>query len=183
MAQRVLRAFGERREFSMSPAYSFRRVTADDLAMLRRWLETPEVRRWWDDPAVLEENFGDDRIAMWIVSLADRPFAYVQDYKPHDWSMHHFAFLPGGARGIDQFIGEPDMIGRGHGSAFIRAHVDQLFAEGAPAVGVDPDPENIRAIRAYQKAGFVAGDAQDTEWGPSLLMVRWAEERITSASD
>ena len=88
--------------------------------------------------------------------------------------MHHFSFLPPGSRGIDQFIGEPDMIGRGHGSAFVREHVDRLFAGGVPAVGVDPDPENARAIRAYEKAGFVRGPVQDTEWGLSLLMTRYA---------
>ena len=99
---------------------------------------------------------------MWIVSHEGRPFAYIQDYGPHDWAMHHFGHLPPGSRGIDQFIGEPDMIGRGHGSAFIRAHVDRLFAEGAPVVGTDPDPSNARAVRAYQKAGFTAISAQDT---------------------
>src|SRR4051812_40727329 len=160
-------------ELSMPSAYSFRPVARDDLAMLHRWLETSDVRRWWDDPAVLDEIFAEPRVTMWIVSLNGRPFAYMQDYSPHDWPQHHFAFLPFGARGIDQFIGEPDMIGRGHGSSFIRQHVDRLFADGAPAVGTDPDPQNTRAIRAYQKAGFVIGKTRNTEWGRSVLMVRW----------
>jgi aminoglycoside 6'-N-acetyltransferase len=165
--------------------YNFRRVTRDDLAMLRRWLETPEVRRWWGDPdaeeALLASDIDDPRMTMWIVSHAGRPFAYIQDYAPHDWAMHHFDTLPLGSRGIDQFIGEPDMIGHGHGSAFIRQHVDRLFADGAPAVGTDPDPDNIRAISAYQNAGFELGETRDTEWGPSVLMVRFASRRISNA--
>lgn len=64
------------------------------------------------------------------------------------------------------------MLGCGHGSAFIRAHVERLFAQGAPAVGTDPHPSNARAIRAYEKAGFVRDVEQDTEWGRALLMVR-----------
>ena len=48
------------------------------------------------------------------------------------------------------------MLNRGHGSAFIRAHVERLFADGSPAIGTDPDPANARAIRAYAKAGFGA---------------------------
>ena len=107
------------------------------------------------------------------MSLDDRPFAYVQDYDPHAWVNHHFATLPQGAEGIDQFISEPDMIGRGHGSAFIRAHVDQLFTRGAPAVGTDPHPTNRRAIRAYEKAAFVRDIEQHTNWGRALLMVRF----------
>ena len=66
------------------------------------------------------------------------------------------------------------MIGRGHGASFVRAHVDRLFAQGAPAVGTDPDPTNARAIRAYEKAGFVRGEMRDTDWGFSLLMTSYA---------
>ena len=157
-------------------SYGFRPMTEADKPLARRWLETPEVQDWWGFPegeVSLEEDLHSPDMTMWIVCFEDRPFAYIQDYDPHAWAMHHFAELPPGSRGIDQFIGEPDMIGLGHGSAFVRAHVDRLFAEGAPAVGVDPHPENLRAIRAYEKAGFVRGPIQDTEWGLSLLMTRY----------
>jgi aminoglycoside 6'-N-acetyltransferase len=87
---------------------------------------------------------------------------------------HPFAHLPPGARGIDQSIGDPSLVGRGHGSAFVRAHCDRLFAAGAPAIGTDPHPDNKRAIRAYEKAGFaVTGGPLDTPWGRALLMERW----------
>ena len=158
-------------------SYGFRTMTRDDLPMARRWLETPEVRLWWRDPdgevGLSEEDLDDPAMAMWIVSVEGRPFATIQDYDPHAWAGHHFGDLPPGSRGVDQFIGEPRMIGRGHGSAFVRAHADQLFAQGAPAVGTDPDPDNARAIRAYAKAGFVAGRIQDTESGLLLLMTRY----------
>ncbi|HEY0478261.1 MAG TPA: GNAT family N-acetyltransferase [Kofleriaceae bacterium] len=73
-----------------------------------------------------------------------------------------------------RYIGEPDMLDRGHGSAFVRAHCDRLFAAGAPAIGTDPHPDNGRAIRACEKAGFkVASAAMDTRWGRALLMERW----------
>ncbi|TKW78599.1 MAG: GNAT family N-acetyltransferase, partial [Bradyrhizobium icense] len=36
----------------------------------------------------------------------------------------------------------------------------------------DPDPENPRAIRAYEKAGFEKAGLVDTPDGTSLLMVR-----------
>ena len=163
-------------------AYAFRPMTVADMPMARRWLETPEVVRWWGDPdeqiALLEEDLDDPRMAMWIVSHEGRPFAYIQDYDPRAWNLHHLADLPPGSRGIDQFIGEPDMLGRGHGSAFIRAHVDNLFAADAPAVGTDPDPANARAVRAYEKAGFrTLRETPDWEGEPVLLMVREAYDR------
>jgi aminoglycoside 6'-N-acetyltransferase len=134
------------------------------------------VAEYWGPPDVEdpEEMLADGRVAMWMVEHEGRPFAYAQDYSPHDWQPHPFAHLPAGARGIDQYIGEPEMIGRGHGSAFVRAHCDRLFAAGAPAIGTDPHPDNRRAIRAYEKAGFaIAAGPLDTRWGRALLMERW----------
>ena len=153
--------------------YGFRPMTSDDLPMVRAWIATPDVAPWWDGDDDLAEGLAASDTRQWIVSLDERPFAYIQDYDPHAWPGHHFAFLPPGSRGIDQSIGVPDLLGRGHGSAFIRAHVERLFDEGAPAVGTDPSPANPRAIRAYEKAGFVRGEARDTDWGHCLLMTRY----------
>lgn len=88
--------------------------------------------------------------------------------------------LQPGSRGIDQFIGVPEMIGRGHGPAFIRVHLMRLFAAGAPAIGTDPNPANTRAIRAYEKAGFIARGERMTDWGPALLMERHADPEPAS---
>ena len=156
--------------------YSFRPVTALDLPLLARWRAQPHVERWWGPPVLEDarETLAEGTVAMWIVAADGRPFAYAQDYDPHDWDGHHFAHLPGGSRGIDQYIGEPDMLDRGHGSAFVRQHVERLFAQGAPAVGTDPHPDNARAIRAYQKAGFaIAGGPLDTIWGRAVPMEAW----------
>lgn len=162
------------------PIYRFRPAEPADLALLRLWLATPAVREWWvdadgrpDDP-IDADDLADPHVAQWIVSHRGTPFAFIQDYDPHAWDGHHFAHLPPGSRGIDQFIGVPDMVGQGHGAAFITAHVDALMANGAPAVGTDPHPANARAIRAYEKAGFVRGGERMTEWGYCLLMERHA---------
>jgi aminoglycoside 6'-N-acetyltransferase len=157
--------------------HAFRPVTRADLPLLREWRTRPHVRRWWGEPhgEEPEEALADHRIAMWIVEHDGRPFAYAQDYSPHQWEVHHFAHLPDGARGLDQYIGEPDMVGLGHGSAFVRQHCARLFAAGAPAIGTDPHPDNARAIRAYRKAGFeIASGPVETAWGRALLMECYA---------
>jgi aminoglycoside 6'-N-acetyltransferase len=64
------------------------------------------------------------------------------------------------------------MIGRGHGSTFIRQFADGLLASGIPRIVTDPDPDNARAIRAYTKAGFQRERVIDTPDGPALMMVR-----------
>ena len=156
-------------------SYGFRPMTHDDLPMVRAWIATREAAPWWAGDDDLAEGLDSADTRQWIVSFDERPFAFIQDYDPHAWPGHHFAFLPAGSRGIDQSIGVPELLGRGHGSAFIRAHVERLFAEGAPAVGTDPSPDNPRAIRAYEKAGFVRGEARDTDWGHCLLMTCYPE--------
>jgi aminoglycoside 6'-N-acetyltransferase len=161
-------------------SYRFRPVVEADLAMLRGWRSRPHVIRWWGPPEIEDagESLADPRVALWIVEHRGMPFAYAQDYSPHDWSPHSFSHLPPGSRGIDQYIGEADMLDRGHGSAFVRLHCRRLFAAGAPAIGTDPDPENLRAIAAYRKAGFsVAGGPRETRWGRALLMENWSSPR------
>ena len=159
----------------MPSPYAFRLAVREDLPLLRGWLRTPEVVRWWGDPveqsALLEEDMNEPRMVMRIVSFEGRPFAYVQDYDVHVWPQPHFEHLPAGSRAIDAFIGEPDMIGRGHGSTFLALLAAQLRAEGAPVVAIDPDMDNVRARRAYEKAGFSGDAVVETGEGAAILMI------------
>jgi len=160
----------------MASQYQFRPMSAADLPMVRRWLETPHVAQWWHDPdeqfALVSEDLDHPAMDQFVVTADDRPFAYLQCYDPTAWSNNGLGTHPLGTRGIDQFIGEPDMVDRGHGSALIRSFVDGLLKKGTPRVVTDPDPENIRAVRAYEKAGFEKVSLVDTPDGRALLMVR-----------
>ena len=153
--------------------YSFRRVTLEDLALLEAWQSRAHVREWWDsDEPYGAEVLADPKVIRWIVSHAERPFAFMQDYSVHGWASHHFAGLPEGSRGIDQYIGDPEMVGVGHGSAFIGARMQALFRKGAPVIATDPHPDNQRAIAVYKKLGFQqSGPPQETEWGLILPML------------
>jgi len=159
----------------MAPDYSFRPMTSADLAMVRRWLETAEVVRWWGQPdeqyALVSGDLDHPDMDQFIVALADLPFGYIQCYALSAWN-GGLGSHPPHTRGIDQFIGEPELIGRGHGSGFIRQFVNTVLTSGIPRVVTDPDPENGRAVRAYAKAGFQRDRLVDTPDGPALLMVR-----------
>jgi aminoglycoside 6'-N-acetyltransferase len=155
--------------------YVFRPMTAADLPLLRRWLETPEVVRWWGDPdeqtTLVSGDLDHPDMDQFIVTLGEHPFGYIQCYPLSTWNQS-FGAQPPATRGIDQFIGVPDMIGRGHGAGFIRQFVEALLTSGIPRVVTDPDPDNRRAVRAYAKAGFQSDRVVDTPDGPALLMVR-----------
>ncbi|MGH6925110.1 MAG: GNAT family N-acetyltransferase [Propylenella sp.] len=160
-----------------STAYGFRAVEAADLALLERWLNAEHVRRWWPNPAKqlheIMETLGEPAVDAYIVSFGGRAIGYLQTYDPHaDWALGPYRDQPAGTRGIDQFIGEADMIGLGHGPRFIEAICAELFAAGAPRVITDPDPANRRAVRAYEKASFRALDERVIVDGPVVLMAR-----------
>jgi aminoglycoside 6'-N-acetyltransferase len=149
-------------------------MTSADLPLMRRWFANPHVAQRWHDHAAFEFVSGDldhHDMAQFIVHLDGRPFAYLQCYRMSDWD-ECFQPQPVGTRGIDQFIGEADLLGQGHGSAFIRQFVEGLLDSGVPRIILDPNPDNIGAIRAYEKAGFVRDRVVETPDGPALLMIR-----------
>jgi aminoglycoside 6'-N-acetyltransferase len=157
--------------------YEFRPMTADDLPLVQRWLAMPHVQEWWGEPedefGLLTGDLNEPAMDQYIVAIDNRSFAYLQCYDLAAWNSG-FGPQPQGARGIDQFIGELDMVGCGHGSAFIRGFADGLLAAGTPRIVTDPDPANLRAVRAYEKAGFHRDRLVDTPHGVALLMVREA---------
>ena len=160
---------------SQPSPYAFRPAARRDLPLLCAWPRTPEIVRWWGDPreqaALLEEDLDEPRMVMTIVTYLGQPFAYAQHYALDAWPQPHFAHLPSGSRAIDTFIGAPGMIGRGHGSAYLRLLAARLVADGAPMVAIDPAAENFRACRAYEKAGFRRQALVETAKGPAIVMI------------
>ncbi len=136
----------------------------------------PHVAAWWGDASrqlsLVLEDLDEPAMAQFLVETEDRPFAYLQCYDLSVWADPGLSPQPAATRAIDQFIGEPDMIDKGHGSAFIRAFTDDLLASRVPRVLTDPDPANARAIRVCEKAGFIRDRVVETHDGPALLMVR-----------
>ncbi|MGB3503171.1 MAG: GNAT family N-acetyltransferase [Mesorhizobium sp.] len=160
--------------------YSFRDVTETDLPMLRGWLEQPHMRQWWDDPdteiAAIAGHMDSVSVEPLIAELDGRPIGYAQWYDPHLEDDHPYGDQPFGTLGIDLSIGEADMLGQGHGSALLRALADELIEEGAPRLVIDPHPDNRRAIRAYEKAGFRHFDTRNSIYGPAFMMALDAPE-------
>jgi aminoglycoside 6'-N-acetyltransferase len=155
--------------------YRFRLFDRADLPMAERWLQTPEVVRWWGDSshelALLTEDLDQPLMDQWIVEFEGVPFAYAQSYCVHSWPQKHLEHLPATARAIDAFIGVPEMLGKGHGGRFLRKLAMILVEQGAPLVAIDPDADNLRARRAYARAGFKAEGIVQAAEGPVALMI------------
>lgn len=155
-------------------SYDFRPVTEKDLPMIAGWLAQPHLAEWWNDPeteiAEIRDHIDSISVEPLIVELDGKPIAYLQSYDPHLEDDHPYADQPFGTLGIDLSIGPPELLGIGHGSAIVRQFIEDLFDEGVPRVIIDPNPANIRAIRAYEKAGFRAIDRRQSVYGDVVLM-------------
>ncbi len=157
--------------------YGYVPATPDDLPLLHGWLREPHVREWWGDPdeeiVLIREGLDLDWVESFLVTTQGTAFAYLQTWDLFgEPGYRPFPEQPPGTRGIDPFIGPPDMLGRGHGSAMLAAFMTCRFGQGAPRFVIDPDPANVRAVAAYRKAGFVAQGERNTDEGRILFMVR-----------
>jgi len=165
------------------PEITFRPLTAGDLSLFHSWLSRPHVAEWWDGQptlAELEAEYapaiaGQAPVQCFLALAGAEPIGFIQSYTPaecHDdgwWLDEHDP----GVRGIDQFLANTEQLGQGLGTAMVRAFVARLFADPAiTRIQVDPNPDNRRAIRCYEKAGFRAVRELDTPDGRALLMYR-----------
>ena len=169
---------------SMAPGrsvrYAFRAVEEDDLPTIAAWLAEPHVAEWWSDPQTeidqIREHMDSISVEPLIVEFGGRPIAYLQSYDPHLEDGHPSQDQPFGTLGLDLTIGLPELVGVGHGPAILSQFAEELFEEGAPRLVIDPDPRNVRAIRAYAKAGFRPIGERRSVYGHVLLMARDAED-------
>jgi aminoglycoside 6'-N-acetyltransferase len=158
-------------------------MKASDLALVRCWLHAAHVARWWPDAEKqarsIAAHMNEPSMRCLVLMVDGQDVGYLQVYDPHhepciapDGSEieHPYRDQPRGTRGIDLFIGEAHMIGRGLGPRLIARVVRSLFEEGAPCVVTDPDPANTHGIAAFRKAGFRSLQERDHAWGHVLLM-------------
>ena len=161
---------------------AFRPVTAADYPLIRSWLEEPHVRLWWGAPdeeldsirAMVE---GRDTTRPFIFEEGGRPVGYIQywfvgHHQKAPWTEAHpwLTALPSEAMGIDISIGDPARLSQGLGPAALTAFVRRLLAEGFETLIIDPDPTNLRAVRAYHKAGFRPVPHLEGRTGDELIM-------------
>jgi aminoglycoside 6'-N-acetyltransferase len=128
---------------------ALRPATADDVDLLVRWHLDPDVARYWDGetytPEQMRERLEEREVEPYMIEERDGDaVGYAQAW-------------PGGERtgGIDMFL-VPDARGRGYGPDAARALATYLRGRGWTTITVDPYVWNEPAIRAWERAGFVA---------------------------
>ena len=163
---------------------AFASLTAGDLPLLYEWLGREHVLRWWGERGTyadvvdhyLPSIDGSDPSDLYSIVVDGRAVGFIQTYLLADYPEHAVLLGAGPeAAGLDLFIAEPELIGRGLGPEAIRSFVDGVvFARAATRACIaDPDVRNLASIRAFEKAGFVrVRDYHDPSDGELHALVR-----------
>jgi aminoglycoside 6'-N-acetyltransferase-1b/aminoglycoside 6'-N-acetyltransferase-2 len=168
------------------PAVTLRPMTDDDIPMLHDWLARPHIARWWrgdaQRQATLDETraqyrrevLAKERVTPYIAMLGDDPIGYAQSYVAlgcgGGWWEDE---TDPGVRGIDQSLARPELLDKGLGTKLASALVELLFSDPeVTTIQTDPSPDNPRAIRCYEKAGFRKVRTVTTPDGLAVYMVR-----------
>lgn len=160
--------------------FEFKPLTEQDLPLLYSWINQPAVAQWWEDVGVDWHTFKGKYLNKcnsgfefpFIVHAAESPFGYIEYYEARSvgngwWPDQQ----DDGVYGIDVFIGDASSLGHGYGTLFIRRFVENLFSlDYVKKIIIDPAVTNLRAIRCYEKVGFVAVGVQNTPLGKALVM-------------
>lgn len=143
-------------------------MNQNDYRVMSEWLSTEEVLRFYgdiDSPFTVEQIKrkyeprvnGAVPVFPYIVELEHSPIGFMQHYKLGDEVQKEFGYpFNLNVYGIDQFIGIPEYFNQGIGTAMIQKFVGYLYRNTEVQIIIlDPELSNARAIRCYEKCGFV----------------------------
>jgi len=104
---------------------------------------------------------GRDTTRPFLILLDGAPAGYIQvwtiaDQLKEPWLSEApwMTEVPADSVGVDISIGAATQLSRGLGSKVVRLFAERLRVEGHATILIDPSVTNLRAIRAYEKAGF-----------------------------
>ncbi len=146
---------------------TFRKLQDEDLTILHKWRNEPFVKEWYGKNETTSFNDiirkytprikGEEPTECFIVHYDNTPVAFIQTYKINAYpeNVKYFG-VDSTVAGIDLFIGNQEFFGKGFGSLMVKEFLHNVvFAKGdILSCLVDPEPDNIRAIKLYEKVGF-----------------------------
>lgn len=151
--------------------------------LLLKWLETPHVKKWWDQDVtytmdLVKEKFGkhihglalsknsNHKTYAYIICANKEMIGYIQAYNAHDFAQENglnFSTISRSVCGIDLFIGEQLFLHKGWGTVILNAFESQVLTTHFDRCLIDPAKDNLTAIKAFTKAGFKIFEQFQTE--------------------
>ena len=143
-----------------------RSLEHSDKYLITKWLSDNEVLKYYEgrdnphDEEMVEEKFYKKNMnkTRCIIEYCQLPIGYIQFYPISQKECEEFGYknIQGTIFGMDQFIGETKYWEQGIGQLLIKSMTNFLISEkGAEKIILDPQVWNERAIRCYEKSGFI----------------------------
>ncbi|CAN5284022.1 GNAT family N-acetyltransferase [soil metagenome] len=161
--------------------FTFQQLTEDDLETMSVWLTRPHLQKWWREEEIslnsLRKKYlprikSPDAAHPYLAYLPAGPVGYIQYYSVSNGRKDWWPEKPGpGLIGIDLFIADVENLNKGMGTELLSQFINWLQEkEKFRKIWIDPSPENERAIRCYEKAGFKKRGLITTPAGKAMMM-------------
>lgn len=159
---------------------TFEPLKTTDFPQLYEWLHRPHVKQWWYPDALpwdqfeakYLKNLNSDDVHGFIFYLDEKPLGFIQYYDAHKAPNGLGNIDPEGTFGMDLYIADPEYLGKGYGTQTLRAFLE--FIKQRHTVRkfkIDPHPDNIAAIKTYEKIGFKKIREENPPiYGPVVIM-------------
>ncbi|MBE9005166.1 acetyltransferase [Fortiea sp. LEGE XX443] len=143
----------------------------EDYQLMTKWLTDDKVLNFYEGrdnsfslDRIIETYkplvMGDEPVNPCLIYYQHLPIGYLQYYsllhlQETDRQMYHLEQTDN-VYGVDLFIGETNYWNQGIGTKILSISINYLFEVlSADKIVIDPHVDNIRAIRCYEKCGFV----------------------------
>jgi aminoglycoside 6'-N-acetyltransferase len=174
-----------------------------DYSVMAKWLSTKELLDYYEgcsNSFNLEKVIkkfsprakGEDIVVPCLIEHNQKAIGYIQYFRiePDGYDVGDAINMKnyGLAYGMDLFIGETDNWNKGIGTIVVMSLITYLFInENVDIIFIDPQTWNKRAIRCYEKSGFIPmvviknREMHDGEYKDSLIMaISFEDWKVTN---
>lgn len=145
---------------------AFRSLNDSDLHYMYKWLNSGFVQKWYGkknftmtevEAKYLPYIRGEKPTQAYLILYDNNPIGYIQTYKIVDYPKYAKEInVFENAAGLDLFIGEEDYIHKGLGKFIIGKFLEKIVYKtlNVDSCILGPEPNNLAAIKTYEKVGF-----------------------------
>lgn len=169
-------------EDTKSAECKFEPLAIKDLETLYAWFQVPHVKKWYAkgmdfSKKDIESKYrsrieGKEAVPSYIVNIGQHEIGFIQYYSlseslPEGVTDYHHElfnkFSPSDVAGIDLFIGDENYLGKGYGAKILNSFLNKIIFQKFKIAVIDPDIENLRAIKVYERVGFTPFSIEKSE--------------------
>ncbi|MCL2079736.1 MAG: acetyltransferase [Oscillospiraceae bacterium] len=172
----------------------FRILEVKDFPKMLTWLNTVHVKQFWKEPFHTVEDIeakyggyvtGEKPSSPYVIMISDVDIGYIQTYYYSDWQddndpSNYISLMDADkdSAGVDLFIGHKDYIHKGYGVHILKSFIKDFVFTNPRSVNViiTPEPDNIVAIKVYEKVGFKWYKTISTQNGEFEYLMKLSKE-------